>query len=49
MNPIQLTNGKSRPKAPRLDEVQLRFSDKGVRELEKLLTHYPDKKSAMLP
>ncbi len=39
----------ARPKAPRLDEVELKFSDKAVRELERLLTHYPDKKSAMLP
>src|SRR5437773_13948 len=42
-------NGANRPKAPRPEDVELRFSDKAVRELEKLLTHYPDKKSAMLP
>lgn len=38
-----------RPKPPAPDEVNLRFSARAVRELERLLTHYPDKKSAILP
>jgi NADH-quinone oxidoreductase subunit E len=49
MDLIQLTETGSRPKAPKPEEVSLRFSEKAVRELESLLTHYPDKKSAMLP
>ncbi len=38
-----------RPKPPRPEELNLRFSERAVKELEALLTHYPDKKSAMLP
>jgi NADH-quinone oxidoreductase E subunit len=38
-----------RPKPPQPEELSLRFSERAVRELEALLTHYPDKKSAMLP
>ncbi len=38
-----------RPKAPKPEKLQLRFSDKATKELELLLTHYPDKKSAILP
>lgn len=49
MDFIQLTDTGSRPKAPKPSEVSLRFSEKAVRELNALLTHYPDKKSAMLP
>lgn len=49
MDLIQLTEAGSRPKAPKPEEVSLRFSEKAVKELDALLTHYPDKKSAMLP
>ncbi len=38
-----------RPRPPRPEELNLRFSEKAVKELEALLTHYPDKKSALLP
>src|SRR5581483_8083547 len=38
-----------RPKAPNPEQVELKFSDQAVQELEALLTHYPDKKSAILP
>lgn len=38
-----------RPKPPQPDTLDLRFSERAVKELEALLTHYPDKKSAMLP
>jgi NADH-quinone oxidoreductase E subunit len=38
-----------RPKPPQPEELNLRFSERAVKELEALLTHYPDKKSAMLP
>lgn len=49
MDFIQLTDTGSRPKAPKPGDVSLRFSDRAVSELTALLTHYPDKKSAMLP
>lgn len=38
-----------RPRPPLPEELQLRFSERAVRELETLITHYPDRKSAMLP
>lgn len=38
-----------RPRPPRPEELNLRFSERAVKELEALFTHYPDKKSAMLP
>ncbi|MCH8273740.1 MAG: NAD(P)H-dependent oxidoreductase subunit E [Armatimonadetes bacterium] len=49
MDLIQLTEKEERPQAPKPGEVELRFSDRGVKELDYLLTHYPDRKSAMLP
>jgi len=49
MDFIQLTHTGSRPKAPKPSEVALRFGEKAVKELNALLSHYPDKKSAMLP
>lgn len=44
---IQL-NGH-RPRAPRADELELKFSDKAVQELDALKGHYPDLKSLILP
>jgi NADH-quinone oxidoreductase E subunit len=38
-----------RPKPPRPEDIPLRFSEQAVKELEALLSHYPDKKSALLP
>ncbi|MEN3002372.1 MAG: NADH-quinone oxidoreductase subunit NuoE [Armatimonadota bacterium] len=38
-----------RPRAPRPEELTLRFSERAIKELETLLKHYPDRKSAMLP
>jgi len=38
-----------RPKPPRPEDIPLRFSEQAVQELEALLSHYPDKKSALLP
>lgn len=49
MEIIQINYRESRPKAPPPEDVELKFSERAVRELEQLLTHYPDKKSAMLP
>ncbi len=44
-----MENSRGRPKAPNPEQVELKFSDQAVQELEALLTHYPDKKSAILP
>lgn len=38
-----------RPKPPRPEEIPLRFSEQAVKELEAIVSHYPDKKSALLP
>lgn len=49
MDLIRISTRAERPKAPKPDEITLKFSERAVRELEQLLTHYPDKKSAILP
>lgn len=46
---IQLGAINERPKAPKAEELKLRFSDRAVNELEALKTHYPDLKSCILP
>jgi len=46
---LKLTDGKSRPRAPRADELALKFGQEAVRELEALKGHYPDLKSCILP
>lgn len=40
---------EQRPKAPRPEDLELRFSDKALQELAGLSSHYPDKKSCILP
>jgi NADH-quinone oxidoreductase subunit E len=49
MQPEPIIRITERPKPPRPEELNLRFSERAVQELETLLTHYPDKKSALLP
>ena len=44
---IQVSVG--RPKAPRAEDLLLKFSERATRQLEALLAHYPDKKSCILP
>lgn len=46
---IQLGATNFRPKAPRPEDLKLRFSDLAIAELEAMLGHYPDKKSCILP
>ncbi len=46
---IQVGARHDRPAPPRREDVQLRFSEKAVQELEALKTHYPDLKSCILP
>lgn len=49
MSTIHFAKVSDRPKAPAREEISLRFSERAVTELDALLTHYPDKKSAVLP
>ena len=46
---IQLKRMEERPKPPQPEEVELRFSKEAAKELELILTHYPNKKAAILP
>jgi NADH:ubiquinone oxidoreductase subunit E len=46
---IQLGARSERPAPPKPEDVELRFSQKAVQELEALQTHYPDLKSCILP
>lgn len=41
--------GAQRPRPPRPDEVDLRFSEAAIQELEVLKTHYPTEKACILP
>lgn len=46
---IQIGGMNERPKPPRAEELTLRFSERAVRELAALETHYPEKKACILP
>lgn len=46
---LKVSNQVDRPQAPRKDDLTLRFSAKGVSELEALKTHYPEIKACVLP
>jgi len=46
---LQIGSPNERPRAPKAEELTLRFGDTTLNELKALLTHYPDKKSAILP
>jgi NADH-quinone oxidoreductase E subunit len=46
---LQLGAPNERPRIPALDELELKFSEKAVQELEEIKTHYPDLKSCILP
>lgn len=41
--------GEARPRPPRPEELELKFSQLALDELEALKTHYPDLKSCILP
>jgi NADH-quinone oxidoreductase subunit E len=43
------TDLASRPKAPRAEDLELRFSETAVAQLEEIKSHYPNLKAAMLP
>jgi NADH-quinone oxidoreductase subunit E len=46
---IQLGSPKERPTAPSADELNLRFSEQAISELEALKTNYPTLKACILP
>jgi NADH:ubiquinone oxidoreductase subunit E len=46
---LKLSSIDDRPKAPSLDEVELRFSEHAVEELGALQAHYPEAKACILP
>jgi NADH-quinone oxidoreductase E subunit len=46
---IQLGSNDERPKPPRREDLQLRFSEQALAELEALKTHYPEVKACILP
>lgn len=46
---MQLGTTGDRPRAPRADELELRFSERAVRQLDDLRGHYPTEKSCILP
>lgn len=46
---IQLGAVNERPRAPRSEDLELKFSEKAVQQLEALKSHYPDLKALVLP
>lgn len=46
---IQLGAPNARPRPPKAEELTLRFDPAAVQELETIVSHYPDRKSAILP
>lgn len=46
---LQIGAVNARPKPPKPDEVNLRFSERAIHELDALKTHYPNWKACILP
>ncbi|MBS1712558.1 MAG: NAD(P)H-dependent oxidoreductase subunit E [Armatimonadetes bacterium] len=46
---IQLGAVNERPKAPKADELELKFSQTAIDQLEALKSHYPEVKACILP
>lgn len=46
---LQIGSPNERPKAPKPEELTLRFSDQAIHELEKIASHYPERKAAIIP
>ena len=46
---IQIGSPNQRPRQPRPEDLKLQFSEQGVREIEALISHYPNKKACILP
>lgn len=46
---LQLGSRNDRPKAPNPENLELRFSEQAIKELEAIASHYPERKAAILP
>jgi NADH-quinone oxidoreductase E subunit len=46
---IQIGAPNERPRPPKRDEIELRFSQNALNELAALRTHYPEEKACILP
>lgn len=46
---LHIGSANERPRAPRAEELELRFSPEAIHELEALKTHYPEVKACILP
>ena len=46
---LQLGSKNERPSPPKAEDLKLRFSAKGIAELDALKTHYPEWKACILP
>ena len=46
---IQIGAVNERPKPPKPEDLHLRFSEKAIKELAALETHYPERKACILP
>lgn len=46
---LQIGSANERPRPPLPEELELRFSEKAIAELEALKTHYPEWKACILP
>ncbi|AIE86790.1 complex I 24 kDa subunit family protein [Fimbriimonas ginsengisoli] len=46
---LQLGSPNQRPRPPRIEELDLRFSEAAIAELEALRRHYPEEKACILP
>ncbi len=46
---VQLGSVNSRPSAPKPGEVEMRFSERAIEQLDALRTHYPTEKACVLP
>lgn len=49
MRVLHSPSKSERTKASKPEELTLRFSEKAIKELETIITHYPEKKAAILP
>ncbi len=46
---ITLSKSNQRPAQLRQEDLKLQFSERGVKELDALISHYPNKKACILP
>ncbi|MFW5697303.1 MAG: NAD(P)H-dependent oxidoreductase subunit E [Fimbriimonadaceae bacterium] len=46
---VQLGEASSRPKPPRAEDLDLKFSERAIKQLDDLKNHYPNWKAVILP